>query len=73
MLHHLADATIQDANDVNYNCHPLEDGNKYMPFYLGGCICRLETRYNTSKQNTYTHVHNEINNPYKIAFFIKQF
>ena len=28
MLHHLAGATIQIANLVNYNCHPLEDGNK---------------------------------------------
>ena len=28
MLHHLAGATIQVANLVNYNCHPLEDGNK---------------------------------------------
>ena len=28
MLHHLADATIQVANLVNYNCHPDEDGNE---------------------------------------------
>ena len=27
MLHHLAIATIQVANLVNYNCHPQEDGN----------------------------------------------
>ena len=27
MLNHLAGATIQLANLVNYNCHPLEDGN----------------------------------------------
>ena len=35
MLHHLAGATIQVANSVNYNGHPLEmhhqeDGNKTM-------------------------------------------
>ena len=28
MVHHLAGATIQVAILVNYNCHPLEDGNK---------------------------------------------
>ena len=28
MEHHLAGATIQVENLVNYNCHPLEDGNK---------------------------------------------
>ena len=28
MLHRLAGATIQIANLVNYNCHPLEDGNQ---------------------------------------------
>ena len=27
MLHQLAGATIQIANLVNYNCHPLQDGN----------------------------------------------
>ena len=27
MQHHLAGATIQVASTVNYNCHPLEDGN----------------------------------------------
>ena len=27
MLHHLAGATIQLANLVNYNCRPQEDGN----------------------------------------------
>ena len=26
MPHHLASATIQAANLVNYNCHPREDG-----------------------------------------------
>ena len=26
MLHHLAGATIQVANLVNYNCNPKEDG-----------------------------------------------
>ena len=29
MLHHLAGVTVQVANFVNYNCHPLDDGNKY--------------------------------------------
>ena len=33
MLHHLADATIQVANFVNYNCHPLDDGNDRIDFY----------------------------------------
>ena len=27
MLHHLAGATIQIANLVDYNCHPQEDVN----------------------------------------------
>ena len=31
MLHHLAGATIQVANLVNYNFHPQEDGNKFNP------------------------------------------
>ena len=31
MLHHLAGATIQVANLVNYNIHPQEDGNKFNP------------------------------------------
>ena len=31
MLHHLAGATIQVANLVNYNRHPQEDGNNRMP------------------------------------------
>ena len=26
MLHHLAGATIQVADLLNYNCHPQEDG-----------------------------------------------
>ena len=30
MLHHLTRATIQVANLVNYNCHPLKDGKKNM-------------------------------------------
>ena len=30
MQHHLAGATIQDANSVNYNCHSQDDGNKRM-------------------------------------------
>ena len=30
MLHHLAGATIQIANLVNYNYHPNEDGNNYI-------------------------------------------
>ena len=42
MLHHLDGATIQVANYVNYNCHPLEDGNKYMPFSSGWLY--LQTR-----------------------------
>ena len=28
--HHLAVATIQVANLVNYNCHPKEDGDKLL-------------------------------------------
>ena len=28
MLHHLAGATIQVANLVNYKCHPQEDGKR---------------------------------------------
>ena len=28
LLHHLAGASIQVANLVNYNCHPQEDGKK---------------------------------------------
>ena len=27
MLHHLAGATIELANLVNYNCHPQDDGS----------------------------------------------
>ena len=30
MLRHLAGATIQFANVVNYNCHPQENVNKRM-------------------------------------------
>ena len=30
MLHHLAGATLQVANLFNYNCHPLEDGKKFV-------------------------------------------
>ena len=32
MLHHLAGATIQIANFVNYNCHSLEDGKNKCTF-----------------------------------------
>ena len=32
MLHHLAGATIQVANLVNYNCRPLEDGDNVLQF-----------------------------------------
>ena len=37
MLQRLAGATIQVANLVNYNCHPLEDGKNinYIILHLG--------------------------------------
>ena len=37
MLHYIAGAAIQVANLVNYNCHPLKDGNKQPIVYAPTC------------------------------------
>ena len=39
MLHHLVGATIQVANLVNYNCHPLlKDGNEASILNKSSCL-----------------------------------
>ena len=39
MLHHLVGATIQVANLVNFNCHPLlEDGNEASTLNKNSCL-----------------------------------
>ena len=47
MLHHLARATIQIANLVNYNCyncHPLEDGNHDFCFQILAHLAKVSNR-----------------------------
>ena len=43
MFHHLAlaGATIQVANLIDYNCHPLEDGNET----LAKCTCFIQSAH----------------------------
>ena len=43
MLHHLAlaGATIQVANLIDYNCHPLEDGNET----CAKCTCFIQSAH----------------------------
>ena len=52
MLHHLATATIHVAKLVNYNCHPLEDGNKRM------AIKRMATGFENEDYCSHDHIFN---------------
>ena len=48
LLHHLAGATIQVADLVNYNCHPQEGGNYNNVLY--NLSIRSLTRYHNMWQ-----------------------
>ena len=43
MLNHLAGATIQVTNLVNYNCHPKGDSNKFIQQKIDLTPCLAET------------------------------
>ena len=52
MLHHLAGATIQVANLVNYNCHPLDDGNDRIDFYQTKIFLIFQTNVCFASRNS---------------------
>ena len=52
MLHHLAGATIQVANLVNYNCHPQEDGNQAEILYKALANMEIQISSNSISSRT---------------------